>query len=261
MGRLVVIEGLDGAGKGTLTDGLRGGPGGAGARRRRSAFPRYDADVHAELVRDALLRPARRPRPTRCTRWRCCSRWTAGPRPPSCTGAVRGRTTSCWSTGTSPPTPPTAPPGCTRTPAGSSSPGSGRWRSTGSALPVPDQHLLLDVPRAVAAERAAHRERTERGPPARPLRVRRRAAGPHGGGLPRAGRGAAGWRRGRCSTARRLATDRLRSARRRPARVAGRPGRFTNCRWVVGYCVHEVARTGGRRRPGTGRDADHRAAG
>jgi dTMP kinase len=30
-------------------------------------------------------------------------------------------------------------------------------------LPVPDRHLLLDVPRAVAAERAAHRERTEPG--------------------------------------------------------------------------------------------------
>ena len=31
------------------------------------------------------------------------------------------------------------------------------------ALPVPDHQLLLAVPRAVAAERAAHRERTERG--------------------------------------------------------------------------------------------------
>ena len=30
-------------------------------------------------------------------------------------------------------------------------------------LPVPDRHLLLDVPRVVAAERAAHRERTEPG--------------------------------------------------------------------------------------------------
>ena len=30
-------------------------------------------------------------------------------------------------------------------------------------LPVPDRHLLLDVPRAVAAQRAAHRERTDPG--------------------------------------------------------------------------------------------------
>ncbi len=31
------------------------------------------------------------------------------------------------------------------------------------AVPVPDRHLLLAVPRAVAARRAAHRERTEPG--------------------------------------------------------------------------------------------------
>ncbi len=31
------------------------------------------------------------------------------------------------------------------------------------AVPVPDLQLLLQVPRAVAAERAAHRERTEAG--------------------------------------------------------------------------------------------------
>jgi dTMP kinase len=30
-------------------------------------------------------------------------------------------------------------------------------------IPVPDRHLLLDVPHAVAAQRAAHRERTEPG--------------------------------------------------------------------------------------------------
>ncbi|MDT7580187.1 MAG: dTMP kinase, partial [Pseudonocardiales bacterium] len=30
-------------------------------------------------------------------------------------------------------------------------------------VPVPDHHLLLAVPRALAAERAAHRERTEPG--------------------------------------------------------------------------------------------------
>lgn len=51
MGRLVVIEGLDGAGKRTLADALVAAlPG----RVARFAFPRYDEDVHAELVRDAL---------------------------------------------------------------------------------------------------------------------------------------------------------------------------------------------------------------
>ena len=51
MGRLIVIEGLDGAGKRTLADTLSGE---LGAGVARFAFPRYDADVHAELARDAL---------------------------------------------------------------------------------------------------------------------------------------------------------------------------------------------------------------
>ena len=51
MGRLVVIEGLDGAGKRTLADRLVRALGGGVAR---FAFPRYTEDVHAELVRDAL---------------------------------------------------------------------------------------------------------------------------------------------------------------------------------------------------------------
>jgi dTMP kinase len=54
MGRMVVIEGLDGAGKRTLTDLLCVALAAAGARTARFAFPRYDADIHAELARDAL---------------------------------------------------------------------------------------------------------------------------------------------------------------------------------------------------------------
>ncbi|RCW39215.1 dTMP kinase [Halopolyspora algeriensis] len=54
MGRLIVIEGLDGAGKRTLADGLA-----AELDRRdrsvvRAAFPRYGTDVHADLVAEAL---------------------------------------------------------------------------------------------------------------------------------------------------------------------------------------------------------------
>ncbi len=54
MGRLVVIEGLDGAGKRTLADGVADGLARRGATVARIAFPRYGEDVHAELVRDAL---------------------------------------------------------------------------------------------------------------------------------------------------------------------------------------------------------------
>jgi len=51
VGRLVVIEGLDGAGKRTLAGRLAAAVGG---RLAQFAFPRYTEDVHAELVRDAL---------------------------------------------------------------------------------------------------------------------------------------------------------------------------------------------------------------
>lgn len=50
----MVIEGLDGAGKRTLTDHLAEALTAAGASVARMAFPRYDTDIHAELVRDAL---------------------------------------------------------------------------------------------------------------------------------------------------------------------------------------------------------------
>ncbi len=54
MGRLIVIEGLDGAGKRTLTEGLVAGLERAGRTVARATFPRYDTDVHAQLVAEAL---------------------------------------------------------------------------------------------------------------------------------------------------------------------------------------------------------------
>jgi dTMP kinase len=51
VGRLIVIEGIDGAGKRTLTDALERALDG---RVTRMAFPRYGMDVHADLVRDGL---------------------------------------------------------------------------------------------------------------------------------------------------------------------------------------------------------------
>lgn len=50
----MVIEGLDGAGKRTLADALGAELTTRGASVATAAFPRYDVDVHAELVRDAL---------------------------------------------------------------------------------------------------------------------------------------------------------------------------------------------------------------
>jgi len=54
VGRLVVVEGIDGAGKHTLAGALATALAEHGARTQQFAFPRYDADVHADLVRDAL---------------------------------------------------------------------------------------------------------------------------------------------------------------------------------------------------------------
>jgi dTMP kinase len=54
VGRLIVLEGLDGAGKRTLSDALCTELATRGAGVARFAFPRYEADVHAQLVRDAL---------------------------------------------------------------------------------------------------------------------------------------------------------------------------------------------------------------
>lgn len=54
MGRLVVIEGLDGAGKRTVADAVAAALTAHNASVARMAFPRYGSDVHAELVRDAL---------------------------------------------------------------------------------------------------------------------------------------------------------------------------------------------------------------
>jgi dTMP kinase len=51
---LVVIEGLDGAGKCTLADALAAALIAQHATVARIAFPRYGTDVHADLVRDAL---------------------------------------------------------------------------------------------------------------------------------------------------------------------------------------------------------------
>ena len=54
MGRLVVIEGLDGAGKRTLTEGLRFEFEAAGKSVATLAFPRYGHSIHADVAAEAL---------------------------------------------------------------------------------------------------------------------------------------------------------------------------------------------------------------
>lgn len=51
---LIVIEGVDGAGKRTLTDGLRAEFHAAGKSVASLAFPRYGLSVHADLAAEAL---------------------------------------------------------------------------------------------------------------------------------------------------------------------------------------------------------------
>jgi len=54
VGRLIVVEGLDGSGKRTLTEAMANRWRGSGRTVATLAFPRYGIDVHADLVKDAL---------------------------------------------------------------------------------------------------------------------------------------------------------------------------------------------------------------
>jgi dTMP kinase len=51
---LIAIEGVDGAGKRTLTEGLRGTFEASGRSVAQLAFPRYHQSIHAELASEAL---------------------------------------------------------------------------------------------------------------------------------------------------------------------------------------------------------------
>jgi dTMP kinase len=161
VGRLVVIEGLDGAGKRTLADRLLGALDGHGARTAALAFPRYADDVHAELVRDALhgrlgdladsvhgmavlfaldrraaapdLRVALAEHDVVLV-----DRYVASN---AAYGAARLHQDAC----------------------GEFVAWVRELEVERFGVPVPARHLLLAVPQAVAAERAAHRERTEPG--------------------------------------------------------------------------------------------------
>jgi dTMP kinase len=161
VGRLIVLEGLDGAGKRTLSDAVCAALAARGAGVARFAFPRYEADVHAQLVRDALY-------------------GRLGDLPDSVHGmallfALDRRAAAAQLRDA------TATHDVVlvdRYIASNAAYGAARLRQDAGGefvgwvralevdrfgIPVPDHHLLLAVPRAVAADRAAHRELTEVG--------------------------------------------------------------------------------------------------
>ena len=161
MGRLVVVEGLDGAGKRTLTDALSAALGAAGARVTRFGFPRYEDDVHAELARDALhgrLGDLAGSVHGMAVLFALDRRAAV----PQLRSALAGHDVVLVD----------------RYVASNAAYGAARLHQDAAGefvrwvcmleierftLPVPDRQLLLDVPQAVAARRAAHRESTEPG--------------------------------------------------------------------------------------------------
>ncbi len=161
MGRLVVIEGLDGAGKRTLADALSAALAAKGAAVARLAFPRYDVDVHADLARDALYgRMGDLAGSVHAMgSLFALDRRDAAPGLRAATAAHDVVLVD-------------------RYVASNAAYGAARLHQDAAggfvawvveleverfAIPVPDHQLLLAVPRAVAADRAARRERTEPG--------------------------------------------------------------------------------------------------
>lgn len=161
MGRMIVVEGLDGAGKRTFADRLTASLHARGARTHGVAFPRYAEDVHAELVRDALYG-----------------------RLGDLTGSVHGMAVLYALDRRA------AADGLRaalnehdvvlvdRYVASAAAYGAARLHQDAAGefvewtraleidrfgIPTPDHHLLLAVQSGVAADRAAHRERTEPG--------------------------------------------------------------------------------------------------
>jgi dTMP kinase len=161
MGRLVVVEGLDGAGKRTLSDALCTALAARGARVARFAFPRYDTDVHAELAREALYghHGDLAASVHGMALLFALDRRAAAPQLRAALASHDVVLVDRYVSSNA-----------AYNAARLHQPGDGAFAAWVRELevdrfgiPVPDHQLLLAVPRAVAAERAAHRERTEAG--------------------------------------------------------------------------------------------------
>jgi dTMP kinase len=158
VGRLIVIEGIDGAGKRTLTNALEGALDG---RVVRMAFPRYGVDVHADLIRDGLhgrLGPFGDEVYGMAMLYALDRRAAA----PDIEAALESHDYVLLD----------------RYVASNAAFGAARLHQDAGgefvswvhsielarfAVPVPHAHLLLRVPPSVAAERSAHRARTDAG--------------------------------------------------------------------------------------------------
>jgi dTMP kinase len=154
-----VIEGLDGAGKRTLSARLLAALDARGAHAATLAFPRYDVDIHAELAHDALhgrLGDLADSVHAMAVLFALDRRAAAD----DLRKALADHDLVLVD----------------RYIASNAAYGAARLHQDAGGefvawvrelevdrfdVPVPDRHLLLEVPRAVAAERAAHRERTE----------------------------------------------------------------------------------------------------
>jgi dTMP kinase len=161
VGRLVVIEGIDGAGKRTLAKALTDALTHHGLSVTGRAFPRYGEDIHADLAQDALLG---RLGDLADSVYAMCLLFALDRR--AAADLLRDDLAAYDVVLLD------------RYTASNAAYGAARLHqsSTGEfvawireleierfGIPVPHAHLLLSVPVELAAERAVHRERTESG--------------------------------------------------------------------------------------------------
>jgi dTMP kinase len=160
MGRLIVVEGIDGAGKRTLTDGLTATLAARGLSVARFAFPRYGVDEHADLVREGLygrLAAVNASVPAMSMLYALDRRAAA----PELEKALAEHDVVLVDRFTAS----NAAFGAARLHEGADGPFTA-WvgeLETELGVPVPDHQLLLDVPRDLAGQRARSRERADPG--------------------------------------------------------------------------------------------------
>ncbi len=186
MGGLIVVEGLDGAGKRTLSAGLVEAWRAAAERESATlAFPRYGESIHADLGAEALRGTARRHR-VESSNAMAVLLALDRPTPPTGLRNCSPPTTSCFSIATSPPTRRTRRPGTTKMPQGRRSTGYVTWSTNASRVARTRSAGAASTFRSRSPqERARNRARADAAPGARRLRTRRRSPAPDRRGVRR----------------------------------------------------------------------------